>query len=381
MIKLINACVFLAVLLVATAASAQDDPPPFTPRPLVDNEKYQIDSAVPVYGNTVVAAARLADEERYTFLTVDTRFTMPVEWLPDWDPTAAGWEPADGPVLFLEASPNGQWLVYDQWARLPDSYATEFEHMRVAELIMVSRPDGSEARPIGITVQVGGGAQFSFTSDSTRIVGLPILNCLPTPESYARMLNQDWSDPDCPEWNYYDVKTGEHGWLDGLEISDGYWKCPYSDNYRLENNWYAVHRFGNFRISNVLGEWSTEDASDAFISGWVLPDAVLLANPGLTGLLYVDGRFTPAPQDGWQAYCWLPDGTFLFSRDDGFNVEYGKVDWSSFTVDWSVGTATLADYLHYSWTPLCDSSGILLTSWDSGGELLWLPLSRAGAKP
>ncbi|MBN2081721.1 hypothetical protein JW859_05865 [bacterium] len=381
MIKLTNVCVFLLVLLAATTASAQDEPAPFTPRPLVDVDIYQVDAAVPVYGDTVVAAARLAEEERYTFLTLDTSGAPPVEWVPDWDPSEYGWEPADGPVLFLKASPDGQWLCYDQWVHLPDEFATEFEYMHQAELVMLSRPDGSEARPIAVTIQVGGGAEFDFTADGSRIVGQPLIKCLPTPGSYARFLELDGADPDVPPFNYYDVTTGERGYLESLNIGDGYWKCPYSDNFRLENNWYAEHRFGNFMSGEILGEWIEPEGRDAFLSNWVLPDAMLMSNPGRTGLLYVDGRFMPAPQDCWHCYCWLPDGTFLFSLDDGFTVRYGKVDWSSFTIDWATDASPLADYLYYNWTPLADSSGILLTTWDRGGELLWTPVSKAGAKP
>jgi len=302
-------------------------------------------------------------------------------WRPAWDPAADGWlAVADGPTTFMTASPDGQWLCYDYWAELPTDAALNYEHMRRSELVMVSRPDGSEARPVGVTIQVGGGPQFDFTSDSAWLVGQPFLACRPTPESYARYLNNDWDDPEVEEFNYYDLTTGEYGWQEEISVGDGYWKCPYSDNFRIENNWYAEHQFSNFKTGGILGEWTTPDGNDAYISGWVLPDAVLLIGQDQSGLLYVDGTYLSAPSPGWQVYCWLPDGTFVFSDDDGESIKYGKVDWTTFSIDWYVDRPDLIDYSYYTMLPLRDSSGILLTQW-GGDELLYTGVSREGAKP
>jgi hypothetical protein len=377
--------VIIVLLLTMTAgpAGAQDAAPAATLRNLLGPNQ-TVMAVAPVSGSSF-AAAVMNEGGTYTFLstyTISPTGDVDVAiWQPDWNMYADGWEHVDDSrTTFMSASPDGQWLCYDYWAQVPDSVALNFEHMRQAELVMLSRPDGSEARPIGVTIQVGGGPQFDFTSDSAWVVGQPFLACRPTPESYARYLNNDWDDPEVPEFNYYDLSNGEYGWQEEVATGDGYWKCPYSDNFRIENNWYAEHQFSNFRTGGLLGEWTTPDGSEAYISGWVLPDAMLLESGGQYGLLYVDGTFLPAAIPGWEAYCWLPDGTFIFSDNEGRTVSYGKVDWTTFTVDWAVERPDLVDYLYYTMLPLRDSSGILVAEW-GGGNLFYTPVSREGAKP
>jgi hypothetical protein len=370
------------LLISPILATALDASTEAAPRNLLEPSQ-TVTAFAPVSGSSFVAAV-MDEGDSYPQMstyTIGASGAVAVSiWRPDWDMGADGWEPGEGPTTFLSASPDGQWLCYDLWAELPEDVEINFEHMRSAELVMLSRPDGSEARPIAVTIQVGGGPQFDFTSDSAWLVGQPFLACRPTPESYARYLNNDWSDPQVPEFNYYDLGTDEYGWIDDVATGDGYWKCPYSDNFRIENNWYAQHQFSNFKTGGILGSWASPEEADAPVSGWVLQDAVLLNGETFAGLLYVDGTTVPAPGHGWEAYCWLPDGSCLFSDDGGATVKYGKVDWTTFSVDWSVDRPDLVDYVNHTMLPLRDSSGVLMSQW-GGGELLYSPVSRAGSKP
>lgn len=374
---------FVLILLIAATIAAASTPARAAGPANILPPDSTLQGIAAVAGGTFVAAMLSQDSTATEYYSGSVGANGEVTWTtwnPDWDPQADGWRPADGSTTFLTASPDGQWLCYDLWAEVPEDVQINFEHMRNAELVMISHPDGSEARPVGVTIQVGGGPQFDFTADSTWLVGQPFLACKPTPESYARYLNNDWDDPDVQEFNYYDLGTGQYGWVDDVSTGDGYWKCPYSDNFRIENNWYAEHQFSNFKTGGILGTWTSPEEVDAPLSGWVLQDAVLLDGETFSGLLYVDGTTLPAPSPGWEVYCWLPDGSYIFSDDGGRSVKYGKVDWTTFTIDWAVDRPDLVDYLRYTIVPLRDSSGVLLSQW-GGGELLYAPVSREGAKP
>jgi hypothetical protein len=380
LLKYVKLALFL-VLVCATVAPAAQDASEQNQLAVLAPEVF---AAAPLTGSLMLVALSEVDAGMAGFVVVNAATGESSPWEPDWQPADEGWEsPEWGRIEVLSTSPDGEWVCFDTTVMLPEAFTLEYEVMRRPNIAVVCRADGSDARPVALFHLVGGGPVFDFTSDSRRLVGQPMLPCPPTPEGYAAYLADSMDGQVIPYFNYYELETGECGYREDVDISDGYWKCPYSDNFRIENNDYSEHRFSNFETGGILGEYTiSRKSANGCLLGWVLPDAMLLGGDTGGGLLYVDGSFKAAPNPGWEVYCWLPDGTYIFRDGVGKEVQHGKVDWSSFTVDWSVAHPELAPYGSFqaNYIPLADSSGVAIHDY-SDGPLLYAPLSREGAKP
>lgn len=375
-----NIAVVLVLLLIAYnlgGAVAQDAP--------ADAEQIEplgiiVLDCVPVAGGAVLCELVDYDFAFSGFALVDALSGEQTPWVPDWRPEDDGWEPVDNTAFtILEASPDGQWVCFDYPVYLPEDIPITHEGMRWVQAVVLSRADGTGARAVALSILVGGGPGFAFSHDGRRIYGSPILPCEPDAEHFAEFASatDGWVGEPC---NYIEVATGARGYQEGVELGDGFWKCPYSDNYRIENNWYAVHEFGNLTTGGILGRWESPDERSAYVDGWVLADAVLLSGPAAHGLLYVDGRFVPAPSEGWHCYGWLGDGTYIFSDDGGETVKYGKVDWSSFTVDWWVARPDLAGCVDGVLYPVAGIDALVI--FDPVTSMLRLTrVTREGARP
>lgn len=307
-------------------------------------------------------------------------------WVSSWQPEEAGWEiregySYDGFVFALDSSPDKEHVVFAQGVWLPESYGVpdDMEGLRGCFVVVVCDVDGMDAVPVAIGVEVGGGPQYSFTSDSRRLVGQPFYPCKPTPDGYAELLRRGWdAPPPVPPFDFYDVETGERGAIPGLEIGDGYWKCPYSDNFRIENNWYMEHVFSSFATGGVSGSYSVpEDADGGYIRGWILPDAVLMEGNESWKVLHVDGSVENGPSIyDWDLYCWLPDGSYLFTRDGGATVLHGNVDWTTGETSDVKICPGLEAFIEESFVPLPGSQGVLIHTpamWGDG-RLFYYPL-------
>ncbi len=301
-------------------------------------------------------------------------------WRPYWMHPDDEWRWAPGPSTLMSSSADGTLLCLDEWATVPDGLSLNNENMRQAQLVILCGPTGNNPRVAALTILVGGGPHFAFNQAGTRLYGSPILPCAPTPAGYAEYINDPGGERDWPEYNYIDLESWEPGFQPDLYLGDGFWKCPYSDNFRIENNWYAVHEFSNLTGGGILGRWASPDGVEAHIDGWVLEDAVLLIGPSAYGLLWVDGRFIAAPHQRWRVYCWLSDGTYIFSDDGGESVKYGKVDWSSFSVDWWVDRPDLTGYTDYVFHPVAGSEAVFIHD-QAAGRLWHTTLTREGARP
>jgi len=368
--------VFVLIALHARAAA----PAPLPVRLLADH----VALAAPLAG----ASLLYADDEGEIWL-LDAATGQRNAWPCSWTPQADGWDHASR-VEVLKASPDGGWVCFAREvgadiARLAQGQPVDGvlagQEQLWAVAVVLARADGSGAHSVALGQEAGGGPDYDFTQDSARLVGQPFEPCLPDAQhcyDYGRTL---WEFPPIARFNYVDVASGERGLLADLPVSDGYWKCPSSDNFRAENNDYDVHEFSSFADGGILGQYTCPPpAGHGAVLGWVLQDAVLLAQADGQGLLYVDGTYRKAPQAVWDVRCWLPDGTYIFSDDAGATLKYGKVDWSSFSVDWAVARPDLAQYTDARWQALADSSGVLIQPWDTG-ELYFAPVSRADARP
>ncbi|MFO7626165.1 MAG: hypothetical protein R6V62_02760 [Candidatus Fermentibacteraceae bacterium] len=264
-------------------------------------------------------------------LNLDTGLTIP--WSPSWSPGEDGWED-DGYIFATELSPDGNHLLILQGVYAPDRYGFPegYDVMRSAILVILSRPDGSGATPVAVSVAAGSGPDYAFTTDSRFIVGGPMFNCEPTPDAYSALLRSDSGSFTMEPVNRITVSTGERSFIADLDISDGFWKCPYSDWMRLENNWYAEHTFSNLVTGGVAGFFRVP-GGEAWVHGWVLEDALLITTRTGQGILHVDGSFIPCPSGTWDVLSWLPDGRFIYDRNESGRLVLGEVDWETFSAE------------------------------------------------
>jgi hypothetical protein len=368
-------------LIAALLPSALVAAPPAQPR-IVTLAKDVI-TATPLAGKQ----ALYADVDNKLW-RVDAETGQRQAWPCDWSPAADGWD-TTGSVFQMHASADGQWVYFAQAVGAdvdklsggkPVSGMLPFIQQIWAVAVVLARTDGSTAHAVGLGIEAGGGPQYDFNTASTRLFG-QFEPCLPDAKHFFEYCYAGWETPSLERFNYVDIATGERGSVKDLPISDGFWKCPYSDYFRAENNDYDTHEFSTFDGGGIVGKFSgPPPEGHGNMRGWVLEDAALISEFGGQGLLYVDGTFKMAPKPIWDVRCWLPDGTYIFSDDGGASLKYGKVDWSSLSVDWYVPRPDLTQYADARWLPLPDSSGVLILDWNSG-KLLYTPLSRAGSKP
>jgi hypothetical protein len=316
-------------------------------------------------------------DEQGSFFTVSIPSGEKSAWQPSWRPDEDGWQIrrgsyGDGMVFALSVSPDRGHVVYAQGVWLPDRYDVPeaAEAIRGCFVVVVCDTDGRHAFPAALGIEVGGGPEYDFTSDSRLLVGQPFFPCPPTPEGYAEYLELGWDNPRIAEFNCVDIATGEHGVIPDLNVGDGYWKCPFSDYFRIENNWYEEHEFSSFQTGGLLGSYSVPEGSSGGILGWILPDAVLLEGDGEhREVLFVDGRALEGPASSWDFFCRMPDGTSVFTMDGGRTVMHGTVDWTTGSVSGAVPCPGLEDCLESSFIPLPGSGGVLLHSpapWGTG---------------
>jgi hypothetical protein len=327
-----------------------------------------IDLAVPLTADTL-----LVTDEDGQLLSMAVPGGALSYWECSWDAAEAGWaEP--GPVRLLTASNDGRYVCFLQLVALPDDYELQYEGMRYAMAAVLARADGTDAQCVALSIEVGGGPEFAFSTDGSRLFGTPMLQCEATPQAYADFINNGTATPPEDNFNYIETATGKRGLLPGLDIGDGFWKCPYSDSYRIENNWYAHHDFASFATGGKLGSYSVPDEQSSTVYSWVLPDALFISYGATYGLVYTDGSFRQAPRNGLNVHCWLPDGSYLISHLKGDRVRHARIDWDG----WHIGAAeTLAGVSFKGWetvTPLPDSSGVIINEYGHS-ELKHLPLA------
>jgi hypothetical protein len=267
-----------------------------------------------------------------TLLTADVTTGAIEPWNLSWSPDDYGWV-SDGAVYDISVSPDGQWVCVAKAVYLPENYALpeDLYGMRSAFIGIIAKRDGSEAWPAFMGVAAGGGPEYAFTEDSRLLLGSPMFPCEPTPEGYSLFAKSEWNKPPVEPFNSIRIPTGERIMLEFPDISDGFWKCPYSDYFRVENNWYEVHNLASFREPEILSSWETPAGRNSRFLGWVLPDAVLLTVGQSQLLLFVDGTerevefpFQMIPE------AWLPDGSYLYTEDsDTEQLHHAEINWDT----------------------------------------------------
>ncbi len=314
-------------------------------------------------------------------LNLNTGFTRP--WAPSWSPGEDGWED-DGYIFATELSPDGNHLLILKGVYAPDRFGFPegYDGMRSVILVILSRPDGSGATPVAVSVAAGGGPDYAFTTDSRFIVGGPMFDCEPTPGAYSALIRSDSGRFAMEPVNTISLSTGNRSLTPDLDISDGFWKCPYSDWVRLENNWYAEHTFSNLVTGGVAGFFRVP-GGECRVHGWVTEDAFLITIGERQGLLRVDGSFVPCPSGTWDVVSWLPDGRFLYESNGSGNLVLGDVDWETFSaVPGGIPVHMPEEIRHLTARPMPSEpcTGILFHDRWGSGNLWFLPATRTAAE-
>ncbi len=256
---------------------------------------------------------------------------LEIQWgdqLDEWGDT--------GHLLSLSGNSDGSLICFAQFVRIPDELIIDSEYVvPVPLLVTVCGSDGSDARVIGLSVDVGGGPQFDFSRDSRFVFGHPFQMCLPSPVDYARYHEEG---EHLEDFMMVDLLTGERSG-NPSKISDGYYLNPYSD--LAAAGCYPSDLIIDIVTREILLEDTCID-HPTIIGTWVLPDAGLAGSNGEQVLRYSSGRETVNPGTNLRVFCMIPDGRYVFSTDGGDTVMLGLINWDTFETPGAIELPELA---------------------------------------
>lgn len=244
----------------------------------------------------------------------------------DWEEDTPEWTGHTN-TLLQALSPDGSTICFTQQVRFPDSLQIEGTPIPGPVIVVLCGPEGSNARIVALSFDLGTSPSFNFTSDSEYLFGGVLLGCRPTPEDFAAYVTRD-DDSNVISGFLIDTATGARtGGPDAL-VNDGYFVNPWSD----------LAATGGYPASMVVDVVSREmifedpDPGHAgVVSSWVLPDAWLSEKDGVQFLRYADGTLTVNPGASLRILEVLPDGKCVFSRDDSpEDIMLGHMDWARF---------------------------------------------------
>jgi len=260
------------------------------------------------------------DQSRFRTVSCSPEFVVE-EWTPSWDPATDGWA-GSGRICSLSGSSDGGLVCFTMAVDPGNGTGWPLA-------VIVCESDGSDARPLALSYEVGGGPQFDFTLDSESIYGSPIVGC--RSETCCYQDREDYlagfdSGLDPLHVDMIEIDTGRATHHDVCQ-DYGYNDCPWSD---------LVGNGGDsaFRVYDVVRCASLfeleERSAYSVIDTWVLPDAGLAFTENGQILRFADGREIANPGDMLVAYARLDDGRYLYSFDHGTTVMLGNMDWERF---------------------------------------------------
>jgi hypothetical protein len=353
----------------------------------------------PVLATGIYQAGLLADgrllcldfDDVFTVLDLSTGKAQP--WQPAWSPTQDGWDTQGGGGFGwkMALSTDGKHVAMATSVGVTQK-DPDGDYIQQTVAIVLSGPDGTDARCVALADLSDGGPQLDFTQDSARLVGPWFFACPPTPDGYRKYVANDYKDPSVVQFNYIDCATGRGALQENLPDFEFYTKAADSDFVVYEDLDEPGFKFVSLTDPKKPATYLPPDGNATSFYEWVLPDAMLInLEDGAQQLVSVDGSIKLVLKPLWHCYVTLPDGTCLFSDDRGKSVKYGKVDWPTTTVDWWVERPDLARFAEplgemswpspiNKWVPLRDSSGVVIIAPEEG-DVFFVQLSRAGAKP
>lgn len=291
----------------------------------------------------------------------------------------------------MAVSPDGRHIALARSVSVMHS-DPEGDYPYNAVAILLCGPTGNDARCVGLAEPTDGGPPLSFTQDSSRLYGPWIFPCPPTPRGFIEYVDSNYGSDTYLDVNYIDTQTRIGGKDAELPDYEFYDKSPQSDYFAYESLDEPALSFALFAGGGNQGSFHTTPEYTWGWYEWVLPDRLLVnLDDGRQQLVSVDGTSLPPVQGVWHCYCSLSDGTCLYSDDRGKSVKYGKVDWTTFSVDWWVDRPDLARFAEplgeggmperlNKWLPLDDSTGVVIIE-PGEGEVYLAKVSREGAKP
>lgn len=302
-------------------------------------------------------------------------------WAQAWRPASSGWKVADPAAdtgYDPHASPDGNWVALAH-------VFTPLTAPRPGEddvfVVVVSRPDGSEARCVGAAIleDEGDPQPFLWTADSRRLIGGWSGRCEPD----ARGRLQSFADgkklgawPRPMRW--FEPHDGGRGETPGVWHFES--RDPLGDSVIAHSEGKVDgFTFFDLRTGARLGAVPEPAGQVVSAGGWLTADALLvdlLGEPArdLVGhrIYHTDGRDIAGGSTGWWVYTRLASGEVLFTRDSGESIEQGRIDPTTFEVTTSRPRADLARFARpfqrsrhpESWTPAL--GGVLIHERDTG---------------
>ncbi|RKZ06502.1 hypothetical protein DRQ25_13785 [Candidatus Fermentibacteria bacterium] len=279
-----------------------------------------------------------------TLVSIDTPMKT-VSFLNDWNPEEHGWA-NPGMIICFDLSPDGEHICFCQQVSVPDNLQTGDQYIPGPVLVAVCRADGTGARPLVLSFEVGSGPHFRFTQDSRHIFGSPLLECPATPEDFASFVTRD-NDNDLIEGYIVDIQDDTRSGGNGGTLGDGFYKNPWS-------NLIATGSYPTDMIADaVTGEVFLHDTTysgNEIISNWVLPDAGLAEDDQQQILRYSDGTEVVNPGEPVSVFGRLEDGRYVFSRGGtSHTVLSGHIDWTDFSSEDAETLSGLEDFIDL-WT-------------------------------
>jgi hypothetical protein len=339
-----------------------------------------VTAAAPLDRSRVLCAVSTPEADSLFVLDLITGESTP--WSVDWVPEADGWG-GFGEVTHITPSPNGSHICVLR-ELLPPDVQTGMPLPSPAGVILCES-DGTASRLVALarsTHRYGCG----FTSDSRYLVGCGFYRIVPDTAHYLDYFTGMLSLELTSEFNMIETTTGAKIRLDGLDLSGEYRKCPYADSYLVKSGsgggpypaLVSIETPGP-TIESVLHPSESYPGIDPL--QWVLPDALIAAYRARRGLLYLDGRFAPMPQDGWTIYRWLPDGSYLLSTDGGATAVRAYINWNGYTIERAIPQPGIEPYLDDALMPMPGSGTTLLAHDRSTGDLTLLQLETGLPEP
>mgnify|MGYP001097682633 FL=1 len=257
----------------------------------------------------------------------------------EWVPGTPEWT-GNTNTLLQDISPDGSYICFTQQVRFPDSLQVEDTRIPGPVVVVVCRPDGSDARIVALSFDIGSSPFFGFTDDSRYLYG-SMLGCHTTPEAFAAYVTRE-DDSDFIAGNMIDPRTGGRTEGSGILTGEGYNPNPWSD--LATTGGYPPDKIIDTATGEVLFE-DPEPGYSGVVTTWVLPDAGLAESDGAQVLRYADGSEIENTGPSIRVHAFLPDGRCLFSLEGQQDVKMlGHIDWESFVMSDTVSLEGLEEF-------------------------------------
>ncbi len=289
-------------------------------------------------------ALYINDDGQLTLVRIDVPMKT-ISFLNGWNPEEYGWS-NPGRTYDFALSPDGEYICFCQQVSVPDHLQAGEQYIPGPVLVAVCRVDGTGARPLVLSFEVGGGSHFSFTQDSRHIFGSPLLGCPATPEDFASYITRE-NDDYLIEGFIIDIQDGTRSGGNGDILGDGFYKNPWS-------NLVAAGSYPSNKIADVVTReiflHDTTYSGQEIIYTWVLPDAGLAEDNYQQILRYSDGTVVINPGEPISVFGRLEDGRYIFSRGgDSHTILLGPIDWTDFSCSEAETLSGLEDFID-RWT-------------------------------